>query len=74
MRDLSPDDMLAKGERNFQIKYSDIVSVELKRGLFQLKIKIKTNKNVVHAFTLDKNRFKEARQLLERSIPQKFKQ
>jgi len=69
MRDLSPDDMLAKSERNYQIRYNNVVSVEIKRGIFQSTIKFKTNKNVVYSFNLQKDMLKEARRLLEKSIP-----
>ena len=75
-RDLTPEQMLSKSKKNFQIKNTDILSIQGKKDLFahyNLKFLLKTGEKTVKInFSVDKDRNKEIKTLLSKLYPTQF--
>jgi len=63
---------------NFEIRYSEVTSVEIKRGLFQTQLKLDTSKlpttKQVIRFTIRKSQITEAQRLLKLVLASKVKE
>jgi len=76
LRNMSPDELIAKDPNNFEIRYENVVSVELKRmflsSRYCLRFKVNMGGIRVRDFTLQKEQVSGARELLLKILPQKY--
>jgi len=77
-RELKLDELVAKNPNtNFQINNKEIIKVGIKKDILRqshLKIDFKfSGKTLSKDFTIDKNRVLEAKELLTKAFPAKFK-
>ena len=74
---LTPDELIKAHSRNFEIRYNQITSVEVRRRLFQLQLRFGVSgsspKWQITRFNLSKKHVPEARRLLEKVLPSKTK-
>jgi len=66
---MTPDELVSAHSRNFDIGYSDITSVELKRRFFQHQLRFyvsgPSKKGRIVSFNLSKKQIPEAKRLLK---------
>jgi hypothetical protein len=72
------DELVAMHPSNFEIRYSAVTSVEIKRGLFQSQLvfgapKPSTTRQIIR-FNLSKNQIPDAQRLLELVLASKIKE
>jgi hypothetical protein len=75
---LTPDELLKLNIHNFEIKYKDIISVELERGLIETRLKFAIGnagqKKRQRDFTIKRQHISKTKQLLEKSLKSKIKE
>jgi hypothetical protein len=76
-QNLTPDELVKAHSRNFEIRYSQITSVEVRRRLFQPQLRFcvseSSHKWQITRFNLSGKQITEAKRLLERVLPSKVK-
>jgi hypothetical protein len=74
---LTPDELVKAHSRNFEIRYNQITSVEVRRRLFQSQLRFCVSKSspkwLITRFNLSKKHIPEAQRLLELVLPSKIK-
>lgn len=77
LREQSLDDLVAAHRLNQEIRYDNIETVELKRGMFDSSLRFRTSEKAGSyfnlKFTMDKKQLTEARELLDQVLPGKIK-
>jgi len=75
-KNLSPDQLLAKGKQNSQIRFDEIVSVRIKKNLFlqyNLQFTMSVNgRQFKRNFGIDQEHVDQIQPLLEKLLPTKF--
>jgi hypothetical protein len=75
---LTPDELLKLSAHNFEIKYSNIVSVEIDRGLIDTKLKfiieLAGQTKIKRDFTIKKQLIPETKQLLDKVLKSKIRE
>ena len=75
-QNLTPDELVSAHSRNFEIRYSEITSVEIKRQLFQSQLRFgisEQSKLKITRFNLTRKQIPEVRSLLEQVLFSKIK-
>ena len=71
------DELVALHPSNFEIRYSEVASVEIARGLFQSQLRFDASRpsttRPIIRFTLSKRQIPDAQRLLERVLASKVK-
>ncbi len=71
----SPDELLRTHKGNFSIRYSEVVSLEVKKDFFEAKLKFKilksNGKRGKLQFSLRKEQFEDARRIVNYALPDK---
>jgi len=71
LQGMTPDELVSAHPRNFDIRYSDITSVEIKRRFFQSQLRfyvsVPLETGRVVNFNLSKKQVPEAQRLLEKA-------
>lgn len=74
---LTPEELLKSSEYNFEIKYDQVTSVQISRGLIETKLKFMIQNDKLgmlqRIFTMPKKQIPEARNLLEQVLKSKIK-
>lgn len=75
-RNLSPDELLARSDHNFEMKNSNIVSIQMKRniaGRYNIKFHLNiSGRKLSRNFSIEKGQVPEAKQLFTRVFQEKF--
>ena len=75
---LTPDELLKLSAHNFEIKYSNIVSAEIDRGLIDTKLKfiieLAGQTKIKRDFMIKKQLISETKQLLEKVLKSKIRE
>jgi len=78
LQNMTPDELMATRRNNFEIRYSAITSVEIKRQLFQTQLRFHmaepSGDRYTRAFGLPREQVPEARRLLELALKAKIKE
>jgi hypothetical protein len=76
-RNMTPTELLTMRRNNFEIRYSAVTSVEIKKQLFQTQLRFHlaepSGDRYTRAFGLPKDQIPEARRLLELVLKDKIK-